>query len=167
MIHTGISKACMYCEKQFQSSNVRRIFCSDVCKTRYSRENRSCFYCGDIAGTRDHLFPHSSSSKRNQAREWKVDWVNSCQECNSYLGKEVAYSFYDRIMYLHDKFKKKKKLHKGFVEWDEDELEEVSEELKQYIWNKQQQRWKDERRLSHIRLRALQVAQFKEDENGL
>lgn len=65
-------------------------------------------------------------------------------------------------MFLHDTFKKKKKLHKGFVEWDDEDLEDMTDQMKTWIWNKQQARMRDERRLSHMRITAIKVAKFSD-----
>lgn len=154
----------MYCHEPFLIGKRKRLFCSDKCKTRYSREFRSCFYCGSIADTRDHITPHATEKKNSDKRQWSTDYVNACRECNSILSDNFPWSFYDRVMYLHDTFKKKKKLNKPFVEWDEDDLEEVSDTMRTWIANEQQKRWADERRLSHIRLVALKVAKFQNGE---
>jgi hypothetical protein len=69
-------------------------------------------------------------------------------------------------MFLHDAFKKRKKLHKGFAEWDDEDLEDMTDQMKTWIWNKQQARMRDERRLSHIRIAALMVARFAESEKS-
>lgn len=82
------------------------------------------------------------------------------------LGNSFPWALYDRVMYLHDKFKKKKKLHRAFVEWDEEDLEEVSDTMRTWIANEQQKRWADERRLSHMRLVALKVARFIADQDA-
>ena|GEM_PF-3633176 len=164
MIENGRSGACLYCEARFQTSNSRRLFCSDRCKTRYSRENRSCFYCGEIAEGRDHVVPHSLTVYATGNRHWSCDWVNSCGECNSLIGPFLGRTFFDRVMFLHDAFKKKKKLHKSFVEWDDEDLADMDSQMRNWIWNKQQARMRDERRLSHIRITALKVARFVQQE---
>lgn len=163
MISTGKTKTCMQCETRFATSNSRRLFCSDRCKVAFSRENRSCFYCGDVADSKDHVVPHSVSPAANGNRQWSVDWVNCCKECNQYLGNYLGSSFHARIMYLHDKFKRKKKLHKGFVEWSDEDLEDMSGDMRTWIWNKQQARMRDERRLSHMKIMALKVVDFDDD----
>lgn len=166
MIESGKRGQCMYCSAPFVTGKRKRLFCSDRCKVRYSREFRSCFYCGSIADTRDHITPHSTERPSSQKRQWSTDYVNACRECNTMLGNSFPWSLYDRIMYLHDKFKKKKKLHRAFVEWDEDDLEEVSDTMRTWIANEQQKRWADERRLSHMRLIALKVARFIADQDA-
>lgn len=155
-------RSCLYCETRFTTNNNRRLFCSDRCKTRYNRENRlKCFYCGELAGTRDHVTPHSVRDD-NQRRWLGVDVVNCCQECNRILGDNHPYDIEKRIMYLSMEFEKKFKLNKPIIQWDEEELEELSMDLARTIrahtaqWNSRRQR------LSHMRLRLLQVCRARE-----
>jgi hypothetical protein len=67
------------------------------------------------------------------------------------------YSMVDRIDYLIKEFAKKHKLNKPRVQWDEDELEDLSKTMAQSIrahmklWNSRQAR------LDHMRLRRLYV----------
>lgn len=73
------------------------------------------------------------------------------------MGANHPYCLSDRIHYLIKKFTKKHKLSKVQIQWDEDELSELSRDLSQYIrdsmvkWNRNKQR------LDHMRLRHLQV----------
>lgn len=165
-MQTGRTSRCTFCEATFTVSLSRRIFCSEQCKTRFARENKSCFYCGEIGDSRDHVVPHSLTANRGSKRQWSADWVYCCSECNGILGNYLGGSFHDRIMYLHDRFKRKKKLHKSFVEWDDEELEDVSAEMRNWILGQQNQRKLHERRLSHMRLTAIKVAKFEEDQEA-
>lgn len=165
-MQTGRTSRCTFCEATFTVSPSRRIFCSEQCKTRFARENKSCFYCGEIGDSRDHVVPHSLTANRGSKRQWSADWVYCCSECNGMLGNYLGGSFHDRIMYLHDKFKRKKKLNKSFVEWDDEDLEDVSKEMRNWILGQQNQRKLHERRLSHMRLTAIKVARFEEDQEA-
>jgi len=148
---------CKYCAATFSTKNGRRIFCSDKCKVAYNREhNLTCFYCGDLATSRDHVTPHSTTGLKNRA--WSgIDYVMCCTECNSILGDNEPYSMVRRIDFLIEKFTKRHKLNKPRVQWDEDELADVSKSMAQSIrahmriWNKRQER------LDHMRLRRLYV----------
>ena len=164
MFESGRTGQCMYCEQEFYLSKARRLFCSDKCKIRFGRENTSCFYCGEVGQSRDHVIPHSLTENAGSERQWSVDWVHCCMECNSLLGNYLGRSFYDRILYLHDKFKRKKKLNKAHVEWDEEELKEMSSSMRKWIVSEQNKRKIDERRLNHIRLTSLKVAKFEEEQ---
>ena len=154
----------MYCEQEFMLSKARRLFCSDKCKTRFGKEHTSCFYCGELGETRDHVIPHSLTENAGSKRQWSVDWVYCCSECNTLLGNYLGGSFYDRVLHLHDKFKRRKKLNKAHVEWDEDDLEDMSSDMRNWIIKEQDKRKIDERRLDHIMLTALKVAKFEEEQ---
>lgn len=149
---------CKYCSKTFSAKTYRKIFCSDRCKVAYNRETRlTCFYCGDLPGTKDHITPHSTTGLKR--RIWAgVDWVNCCRECNTLMGAAFPYMLSDRIAYLIEKFSKRYKLDKPRIQWDEDELDEMSMDMRREIraqtrlWNARQTR------LDHMRLRHLHVA---------
>ena len=156
---------CKYCSKTFTAKTYRKIFCSDRCKVAYNRESRgSCFYCGQMASTRDHVTPHSTMGLKH--RKWSgIDYVNCCKECNTLLGASHPYSMIDRIEHLIEKFTKKHKLHKPIVQWDEDELAEVSTSMAKSIrahvkaWNAKHER------LTHMRLRRLYVYRIETDDD--
>lgn len=164
MIQSGRTGKCTYCEQEFILSASRRVFCSDKCKTRFSKENTSCFYCGELGESRDHVVPHSLTVNNGRKRQWRSDWVYCCLECNTMLNNYLGNSFYDRVMYLHDIFKRKKKLNKSYVEWDEDDFEDMTSEMRNWILNKQNKRKIDERRLDHIKYTALSIARFEEEQ---
>lgn len=155
---------CKYCAKTFSATNFRRLFCSDRCKTRYNRENAlTCFYCGDLPGTRDHVMPHSVSGFPK--RRWaNLDYVNCCHECNVIISNNYPYSMTDRIRFLIERFTKKHKLDKPTVQWDEDELKELSQNLgdtirqQMRLWNKRHDR------LNHMRLRLIHVSRFDDED---
>lgn len=155
---------CKYCAKTFSARTERRIFCSDRCKTRYNRENSlTCFYCGDLPGTRDHVTPHSISGMSK--RKWSnLDYVNCCHECNRLLSDNFPYCMERRIDFLIRAFTKKHKLHKRMIQWDEDELDDLSHSLASNIrsqtrlWNKRQAR------LDHMRLRFLHISTVNKED---
>jgi hypothetical protein len=161
MISTGKKISCTNCGERFYANTKRRVFCSDRCRVTFNRSARSCFYCGSCADSKDHITPHSTTI--DTRRHWKTDWVNACRECNVMLSDVFPSSLYDRIMFLHDTFKRKKKLNKCFIEWDEEDLHDMSEHMRTWISNKQQERWENERRLSHIRIVALTVLRHQDD----
>lgn len=165
-METGRTSRCAFCEAKFTVSPSRRIFCSEQCKTRFARENKSCFYCGEIGDSKDHVVPHSLTAHRGRKRLWSADWVYCCSECNNLLGNYLGGSFYDRIMYLHDKFKRKKGLNKSFVEWDEEDLSDVNKEMRNWIVGQQERRKISERRLNHMRLAAIMVAKFEDEQDA-
>ena len=158
--------SCGYCAKTFTAKMQRRVFCSDRCRTRYNRENvLTCWYCGDMADTRDHVTPHSTTGFKK--RSWSnLDYVMCCKECNHILGSNFPYDMLGRIEYLIQKFTRKHKLNKEVIQWDEEELDEVGHNLSSYIrasmiaWNKKKDR------LSHMRLRRALIINSIESDCG-
>lgn len=150
-------RGCFYCETKFNSSLERRLFCSDICQTRYNRESHyKCFYCGELASDRDHVFPHSASSMGDRRFEGK-EIVWACSDCNTRLGNHAAFWLDTRIAYLLRKIRKKYKLDKPALDWDEDELAELSYTLRSGIAGRQRQRHIAEVRAAHIEKRLRQV----------
>lgn len=157
---------CKYCSKTFTAKTYRKIFCSDRCKVAYNRQNsKTCFYCGDLANTKDHITPHSTMGLRR--RVWAgIDYVMCCKECNSLMGAAHPYVLSDRIEFLCDKFTKRHKLDKRRRQWDEEELSELGIDLGNYIRNEARIWNKNQQRLDHMRLRLVQVRhQEMESEN--
>lgn len=77
------------------------------------------------------------------------------------MGNAHPYVLSDRIAYLIDKFTKRYKLNKGRVQWDEDELGEMSLDLRRHIRN-QTRVWNSRQdRLNHMRLRHLNVSHME------
>lgn len=92
-------------------------------------------------------------------RVWAdVDYVMCCRECNTIMGAMHPYILSERIAYLIERFTKKYKLHKPRIQWDEEELSELSFSLATYIQNSMAKWNKDNQRLDHMRLRHIQVA---------
>lgn len=149
---------CKYCTKRFDAKTYRKLFCSDRCKVRYNRESgMTCFYCGDLADSRDHVTPHSTTILRR--RVWSnLDWVMCCRECNTLMGNMHPYSLSDRIAYLIERFTTKHKLDNVQIQWDDSELDDLGYSLRSYIETSMKQWNSRMKRLSHMRLRNIQVA---------
>lgn len=154
-------KVCLYCADDFITSSDRRIYCSDRCKTRAFRDNMDCFYCGDLADSKDHITPHSTKGRKKRC--WKTDTVRCCRDCNTLMSDAFPYNFSERIAYLYDKFVKKNKLDKPFVQWDDEDLEDVRGSLRSFIIDSQKKRQRDEVKASHILLTKIRVERFQED----
>lgn len=150
-------RACFYCEERFNNSLERRLFCSELCQHRYNRESHSkCFYCGELATDRDHVFPHSAASVGSRRFEGK-EIVYACHSCNVTLGNHAAMRLDLRVEYLLAKLVKKHKLDRPAVDWDEDELAELSYTLRSGIAGKQRERHRAEIRVTHIEKRLRQI----------
>ena len=117
-----------------------------------------------MAGSVDHITPHSTRGAGKWATE--SDTVPACKECNSLLGDNFPYNLAERITYLAKRFSWKNKLHRAFIEWDEEELSEMSGIMSRWIAAKQVQRTRNEQRLAHITLRALEARVRDEEKLG-
>ena len=148
---------CIQCGDPMVVRNKRRIFCEDKCKVRYHREHGlTCWYCGEVADTRDHLVPHSVTN--DVVRKWAGrDWVSCCVDCNGLMRSEFPFEIERRVGFLIDCFVRRHRLDRVEIEWDRDELMELRGSLRRYIRGKQVERSVLERRLVHMRLRFVQL----------
>jgi 5-methylcytosine-specific restriction endonuclease McrA len=104
-------KTCPSCEKEFQTRNSRKIYCSRRCHAEYMKKNKNtpdclfswgkirwsilvrdkfkCQYCGrkvidNIVLHVDHLIPVSKGGTNNPN-----NLITSCSECNQGKGADV------------------------------------------------------------------------------
>lgn len=150
----SIVRDCLYCGSEFQAKLQRKVFCSDKCRVKYNRErNLVCFYCGDIATSRDHIYPHSLQISR-RARVWRQEIVNSCSSCNGILGGTNYLLVEDRALAVANYIYKKHRLHAPDIEWSSDELCELGYSLRKSVQSKIKRRKIAERRYLHAMLVA-------------
>jgi len=149
MSEYGRYAVCRYCGSEFVTKPNSRVYCSSACSVRAEREGNECFYCGELGDTKDHVAPVSFDANSKET-------VVACRECNTFLSNKHGFHMYERIMHLHDKLIKKYRLHKPFIEWSEDELDELGPGLRKGIAAAQTERYVAERRVSHVKIRALQ-----------
>ena len=163
MFQTGVRHSrCFYCSEAFEVSLDHTLFCSHVCKARYSRESDTkCFYCGDIASERDHIIPHSLSGKNK--RIWTVDWVGSCGECNRFMGSASPFSLTDRIQIVIAKITRKYKLADPDPDWDEYDLRGMSKMFKDKIKADAQLRRRAEGRLVFLKARLSDLCAIADE----
>lgn len=156
---------CGHCEIKFSAQRPSALYCSESCRAAAWRErNYLCFYCGEMASERDHVIPHSLTS--HTIRLWSgCDTVQCCRECNSLLGNKIFGRMAERVAELAKLFHKKHKLGTGFIEWSDDELNELGYSLKSYIAGKQKVYWANWKRLNHMRIRAAQLIELREGES--
>ena len=129
----AVNRDCIYCGTRFLVKTNRRIFCSDKCKTRYNREERlTCFYCGDLASTRDHITPQSVCSDYGK-KFAGVEVVNCCRECNALLGANFPFNMLERMNYLSRRIVNKYKLNKPIPEWSDEEIKELDGNLRKSV----------------------------------
>lgn len=115
-----------------------------------------CIYCGIPATTVDHVIPRhilerAESAEIDLGRYWHVrnKVVPACRECNSAIGGKMLTTIKERRECAHRHIRKKYKRLLGMPNWSEEELAEVSEDLKQDIlesikmrdWLRERLRW--------------------------
>src|SRR5690348_17255126 len=116
-----VYRNCLFCDNRFAAKLERRLFCSDVCRVRYNREERlRCFYCGELATTRDHIFPQRFRAVKGFEGQ---ETVNCCRECNSLMGPSEPLSAENRIRVLLAALVRKYKLDRPVPEWEDEEIE--------------------------------------------
>lgn len=97
----------------------------------------TCFYCGEIASTKDHVPPlsrfHDYYAIYNQHRPIQVP---CCGECNSLLGNTLQQNIYKRVEDLKIKLTTRyKKIMRYNDVWDEDSVDfcEFTGDLKKFL----------------------------------
>lgn len=160
----GALMRCFYCAEKFSPTSEWQVFCSNKCKDHWNKENfDSCFYCGDIATDRDHILPASS---RGPVRRFSgQETVRACRECNVVLGPKIFLSIFDRIDYLIRTYRKRYKLNKPTVHWDEDELEEIGHTLASKIKKDISKRERGENKIVFLRARKLELVSFDDEDD--
>lgn len=147
----AVSRNCHHCGKRFTTSADRRLFCADICETRYKREHAlKCFYCGDLADTIDHVFPQVHGGANGET-------VQACRDCNCRMGASGAFSVEERVCNLIESLERKYQLNRAIPEWDDDELEELGRSLRDRIQATIRQRQNALERVIHIRARLREI----------
>lgn len=147
-----LKRKCLTCGDEFVTNHTRRIYCSTKCRLRDFRENKlTCYYCGDLATSRDHIFPQKYG-------DGKGDFVNACTECNVTLQAIAPESHYNRIKILAERLTKKYQLETFIPKWSESELEEMGYSLRTAIQHHMTKRDRARERVIHIEMVARQVA---------
>ena len=126
------SRQCRYCRESFVVSREWQIFCSDRCRFKSNREEKFCFYCGDRATTRDHIYPASLRWAHKRAFDG-VEVVLACRECNATLSNNVFAHPAERHDYIASAYRIKYKLLSGFPCWNEKEVMELGPSLRRRI----------------------------------
>lgn len=127
----AVHRDCLYCAKRFEAKLTRRIFCSNACRARYNRERSlSCFYCGEVANTKEHITPQSVMRMGNG------ETVRACADCNSCIGATCPVDLEERVQTLIERFTRRFKLTKTIPEWDDEEISELGPALKRKVRQK-------------------------------
>jgi hypothetical protein len=158
----AMHRSCLYCAERFEVRNSRRVFCSDTCRVRYNREHKDrCFYCGELADTRDHLTPQAVGSAG--LSQWLgQDVVQCCRECNMLLGDRYAYALIPRMEHLAHALVRKYKLADAVPEWDDSEVEELGPSLRSYVRGRVRARQRALDRVWHVRAVISVIRRYEE-----
>lgn len=152
-----INRSCVYCATRFETTITKRIYCSDKCKTRFHRENAlTCYYCGDLAETKDHIYPQSFGDGNG-------DVVKACFECNSLMNNHYPHSHELRIELLLKKLFNRYKLGKSVPEWADTEINELGHGLRAIIRGWVYKRQKAIERYIHIQARLHKIRADHDD----
>lgn len=148
---------CEYCATSFRTSKSAQVFCSPRCRVRYHRENRlQCFYCGDLATERDHVAPRpfNSSIRGSNTHD---ETVPCCSSCNVLKGTLVRENLSEVVYEMAGRLARKANLNRTYIEWSDEELDEISYSLGTFIRSHQLRYSRAQRR--HVRMirRAMQL----------
>jgi len=107
------------------------------CHYKWLFKGGKCYYCGDLADTKDHVPPVSAaySFGADYFTEKKIPLlkVPACRSCNLLLGSLPYWTLGSRVKYLYERIQKKYHKILASEEWDDEELEELGYNLKNYI----------------------------------
>ncbi len=145
----GRRRKCRNCGEGFAVTREWQLFCGTTCRQKWNYINSThCFYCGESAGSRDHI--HPIAARGHLIRKFDGhETVRACGQCNSILGANVFTAIEFRLRWLLDQYIKKYKLNKGAVEWEEFEVSELGPTLRSHIRKALADRHKAERRVSY------------------
>ncbi len=91
-----------------------------------------CTYCGSPYGDhRDHVIPISFTSFKRHYSVGEI--VPACSQCNTTLGNKVITTVPERAKYLLGRYEEKYKKLLKQPEWEDWELEEMSDQFKALI----------------------------------
>lgn len=104
-----------------------------------------CVYCGELAGTKDHLLPRNFTGESDRLR---VPVVPSCQECNSILSESYMPDVLERREYVQNRLRIKYKKYLRVIQWGESDLAEFGDQLRSVILSQMEQHDRIVRRLA-------------------
>lgn len=142
--------SCLECNAPFIPSAGRRVFCSDRCRDTFERFDADrCFYCGEPGTTAEHITPQSVS--------FVGETVRACHQCNSICQDLYPYNLIKRMEFLRSRLRKKNKLHRSYIFWSDEELLEMSDQMRRKIKADERRRLISERRDEHLAARINTV----------
>lgn len=142
-----VKKHCLFCGNIFVHSNKSpRKYCSEKCCTKNQKIKKQtyitdkingriggihpnfCVYCGDFNQCRDHVIPVSYNSVHRDY--FTEDTVDCCNICNQLALDYPAQCIEEKSLYLINQYQKKYSKVLNNPKWEDDEIDELSGNLK-------------------------------------
>ena len=140
-------------------SNERKkswYFCTDSHYKMKFAWYKYCVYCGQMANTVDHVLPVTFAYSLNlnspgvrKELGQGLNKVPCCSECNTLASNAAFVSILEKRRYVQKKLRGKYKRLLVFKPWDEDELVEVSSNLRDTIVQSMHKRMLVESRVNY------------------
>lgn len=90
----------------------------------------TCTYCGSPSDSLDHVVPQSYTNSTSFSKDLVVP---CCRECNTLLSNTFNHTISDRCYFLIPKYQKRYKRELNMPDWTEQELNEVSEDMANFV----------------------------------
>lgn len=114
-----------------------------ICEWLADYDVARCYYCGEPAGTVDHVVPQSMLEKLRilgddatsaiMARHGRRMTVPACLECNVLLGPKYFSTLEQRKLYLKKRLRLRYKRILSMPEWSDRELSQLGPRLQEYV----------------------------------
>jgi hypothetical protein len=141
LVNNNISRRRLVSKTQFRY--VRVVTGNDDVDSR-------CFYCGELATTKDHIYPVAAMSYYVDANVPKKSHiVPSCRECNLIASSNTFRDAEEKCAYIKSKLLSRyAKLLKVPI-WDSGEIEQLDGRLRDYVEELQARRRIVAERIAH------------------
>jgi hypothetical protein len=117
---------CRECGDPFQTDNFMVLFCSEKCKARFEKRVEDyCWFCGWEGVRLERL--------KDVTVPPKLQGFKTCLQCRFWRKELLGYPLDVQLLNLALRVARKYKLGKGRVNWDEEELSEISHSLRSKI----------------------------------
>jgi hypothetical protein len=137
---------CLYCEKEIEKKGNFQSFCSLHCKEAFHKDNDFCTYCG--------LEPFYRKS---------IIRDPICKECHSLIEVSKKGSVAEKAKMLLDIYQEKYKKDLEMIDWDEEDLQDMGQNMKSKIKVALKEKYKIEGRISWLKHCASHYV-YEEDE---
>lgn len=116
-------------------------------KNHISMWGTTCYYCGDIGNTIDHVPPQSGTFSGPENLR-----IKSCNECNVLLSNRILKTIVERKDYLLKAYANRYRKLLSQPDWTTEELEELGSTLRETVINSKAQKLIVEERLKNLSL---------------